>query len=216
MNCKTWGSYICPNCFNRFEFIETTSCFYSDHISFLGRTHEHAKRPLGLDGVLSLFYYTHVAKPIIRNIKYKLVRAAFHELFTKTPDSCWDVLRNFKKHYQHAYIQPIPLHVHRFNKRGFNQADIIAQYFQQILDMPMIDSLVRVKDTKAQVSVQSRLQRFYNIHNAFRVRRDARVDGKSIVLVDDVITTGNTAKEATKTLKKCGAKEVFVFTLAKG
>ena len=74
--------------------------------------------------------------------------------------------------------------------------------------------LVREKDTKPQAQLSKGNKRYLNIKGAFAIKEEAK--NKQIILIDDVITTGSTIKEATRVLKLYGAKKVFALTIAKG
>lgn len=110
-------------------------------------------------------------------------------------------------------IAPVPLYPVRRITRGFNQSDMIAVNLSRITGAPVKNILQRVRNTKQQ-SLLPKDQRTKNVKNAFRVRGGG-AEGKKIVLVDDVVTTGATIIECSKTLKEAGAKEVVVFSLAR-
>ena len=115
------------------------------------------------------------------------------------------------------YIAPVPLHRSRLVSRRYNQSALIARAFGQHIDMPVIlDALQRTRATASQGHLNAK-ERYKNVKRAFVVkkRRAEQVKGKSIILIDDVYTTGATAKECTKALLKVGAKEVFVLSLAR-
>ena len=94
---------------------------------------------------------------------------------------------------------------------------MFAKEFQIISKLPIANILFRKKKTLPQAQTTGRLERSYNIQNAFMVYEEVEnsVKGKNVILIDDVITTGNTLKEAAKTLKEAGAKQVFAWCLAK-
>jgi ComF family protein len=107
------------------------------------------------------------------------------------------------------YAVPVPLHWTRLWWRRFNQSVLLAQ----TLGVPVnVTCLVRQRATKRQVGM-SREQRLSNVHNAFKVR--GSVAGKTLLLVDDVYTTGATLEACCQALLAAGAKEVRVLTLAR-
>lgn len=132
----------------------------------------------------------------------------------------------FRKYFSDQGIDlvvPVPLHPRRMRSRGFNQAYLLAreispgsQELEQNRDLPMIGpkTMVRIRATRPQTGLGRELRR-KNIRNAFRVRRTEAVKGKSILLVDDVYTTGVTVNECARMLKKAGADRVAVLTLAR-
>ena len=114
-------------------------------------------------------------------------------------------------------IIPVPLHRLRLLKRRYNQASIMAHYLGRDAHIPVIhDALLRTRSTKTQGHLNFQ-QRRKNVKRAFAVsdiRADA-INGKTLILIDDVYTTGSTVKECTKALLKSGAKEVHILTLAR-
>ena len=112
-------------------------------------------------------------------------------------------------------LMPIPLHVDRLKEREFNQALLLADRLNGLLRLPLsYDNLVRLRPTQPQTEL-SRRARLRNLRRAFSLRRPDQVTGKRVLLVDDVFTTGTTVNECAKTLRKAGAKEVYVLTLAR-
>ena len=121
-------------------------------------------------------------------------------------------------------IVPVPLHIKRFRKRGFNQAYLLirewfsyADAFNVKLSYLKIERnvLIKNKQTEPQTGLD-RKQRRANIKNAFSIGNASKITGESILLIDDVYTTGATADECAKVLINEGAKSVDVLTLARG
>ena len=117
------------------------------------------------------------------------------------------------QHY--SPIIPVPLHPNRLKERGFNQSLVLAQQISKRFSIPLdFTSLRRTVLTEAQVNL-SREKRAANVRGAFEVTDRNRIKVKKILLIDDVYTTGSTVKECSKILKKNGAHEVAVLTLAR-
>ena len=117
---------------------------------------------------------------------------------------------------QSEVILPVPLHVFRLWRRRFNQSALLAQRVSALSGTPWRhDVLVRARPTRAQVGLDQEARR-RNVRNAFAVRPDrlAAVAGKSVLLVDDVRTTGATAEACALALKKAGAARVNLLTFA--
>jgi ComF family protein len=113
-------------------------------------------------------------------------------------------------------VVPVPLHRWRLWQRRFNQAAVLAFELARHAGKPCKpEALVRVKQTRQQVGLDAE-ERQRNVHSAFAVPLDclAIVDGKSVLVIDDVRTTGATAKAATVALLKAGAAQVDVMTFA--
>ena len=109
-------------------------------------------------------------------------------------------------------VAPVPLHPHRLKQRGFNQALLLAQAFPGVrLEREL---LIRVRPTPPQSGLNPK-ERRENVKGAFAVPRPEKVKGKKILLVDDVFTTGATVKECAQSLRRAGAHEVDVLTVAR-
>jgi ComF family protein len=116
-------------------------------------------------------------------------------------------------------VVPVPLHRVKRAQRGFNQAEMIAKAALKNLGLPerfdlCAGVLVRQRETKSQIGL-TRHQRRENLRGAFAVTDPTRTAGKNIVLVDDVFTTGTTASECARVLRRSGAARVFVVTVAR-
>jgi ComF family protein len=112
-------------------------------------------------------------------------------------------------------VIPVPLHTRRLWWRGFNQAALLAMTIARRLEKPLdVKSLLRSKMTTPQTS-QDHDARRRNVRRAFAVARPARIKGKRILLIDDVMTTGATVDECARVLVAAGAARVHVLTLAR-
>ena len=112
-------------------------------------------------------------------------------------------------------LVPVPLHIKRLKKRGFNQAALLAQVISKYYGVPLAENiLVRSKNTKPQFDLKKH-ERHENIKNAFSVRTPDQIKVKRLLLLDDIYTTGSTIIECLKVLKDAGAKRVKVLTLSR-
>lgn len=111
-------------------------------------------------------------------------------------------------------IIPVPLHTRRLRQRGFNQAVLLGQVLARQWELPLDrTSLRRIRWTEPQVNLAA-AERAANVRGAFAVT-PSRVDGRKIILVDDVFTTGSTVAECARVLKGAGAAEVRAVTVAR-
>ena len=114
-------------------------------------------------------------------------------------------------------VIPVPLHKGRRRSRGFNQSELLAHAAVSCLPdkLEVLNgALLRQRDTVSQVGL-SREERIQNVRDAFCVAQPGRVNGRDILLVDDVMTTGTTLSECARVLKQAGAKRVWAATVAR-
>ena len=112
-------------------------------------------------------------------------------------------------------IVAVPLHRFRFMKRKYNQAEVLAKSLSKKIDKPYLPSvIIRKRSTKSQGHMKT-LARKKNVAGAFKVKNNAIIKNKNILIIDDVFTTGATLNECTKVLLKNGAEKVFILTLAR-
>lgn len=112
-------------------------------------------------------------------------------------------------------IVPVPMHLRWLRRRGFNQSALLARFAGRCCFRPVVvNALVRKRVTKPQTRL-SRAERLRNVRGAFAVVRPEVIAGKSVVLMDDVFTTGTTLSECADALKKAGADWVGAVTVAR-
>lgn len=110
-------------------------------------------------------------------------------------------------------IIPVPLSKNALRERGFNQSLLMAKVISKKLKTPLyMDMLLKTKDTPQQVGLNAK-ERRKNLKGAFKT--SGKINKLRLLLLDDVMTTGATARECSKTLMSAGAKEVIVITLAR-
>lgn len=115
----------------------------------------------------------------------------------------------------YAMLIPVPLHRKRLRERGFNQSVVLAREVAKHHSIPMSFSVLRRSVwTEPQVTL-GREDRGANVRGAFEVADSASIKDKKILLVDDVFTTGSTVEECARVLRRSGAAEVGVLTLAR-
>ena len=157
-----------------------------------------------LDQRISAYAYRDTAFLLIRALKYTNVECAAEALApgiaAALPPDAYDAL------------VPVPLHKRRKTQRGFNQAYALCEALSKHTNLPVLDALTRNKPTKTQTRL-SREGRLTNVRGAFSI--NAEITGRSLLLVDDVLTTGATALACAETLKAAGAVSVTLATAAR-
>lgn len=168
----------------------------------------HHAKPSEHDWITSGFnYHDERIEQLMRLIKNKphgrVVRLLVRSMFKQIPLPVADM------------IIPIPIHRSRFIERGYNQSLLIAKSVSKILAIPIESSvLIKHHQTKKQGTLASRADRMKNLEQSFTVRNKKIIQGKHILLVDDITTTGSTLSEARKTLLDAGACSVNAITVA--
>jgi len=105
-------------------------------------------------------------------------------------------------------LVPVPLHPKRLRERGYNQSELLARELGKLCDLPVVDDcLFRRLNTPPQAQSSGVNERRYNIINAFSCR-DNKLEGKSVLLIDDVATSGSTLNTCARELKYAGAASV--------
>ena len=111
-------------------------------------------------------------------------------------------------------IAPVPLHWWRKWRRGFNQSELLARALSKRTGLPVIAALRRTRPTAVQAGLSNTARR-RNVTGAFRGRTTVSLQGKHVLLIDDVMTTGATASACAIALKRAGADRVALLTLAR-
>jgi ComF family protein len=166
------------------------------------------KEPPHFDATLALFAYAFPVEHFVQGLKYqgrlplaRFFAACFTDSLAKRADRHIDC------------IAPLPLHPLRLKERGFNQSMEIARPLAQRLNLPLLASACsRQLDTAPQTSLPWKA-RGNNVRGAFHCNID--LSGKTIAVVDDVMTTGATLNEFARTLKKHGAAHVTNWVAAR-
>ncbi len=225
MHCRTCDHaldddpipFFCQRCWNHITPILSPSCprcaypFPSPHA--LSHSPEHVcgscrKHPPAYHRAWTPYAYQSPLKEAIGLVKYRgktQLAPALARLIAQTTPAPTNV---------DAMIA-VPLHPDRLREREFNQALLLAYHLGKHWHLPVLtDVLRRTKPTPPQTSL-TRRERLRNLRKCFVVASPVAVEGKTLLLVDDVFTTGTTVNECAKALRKAGAQAVYVQTLAR-
>lgn len=210
VGCGEEGDWFCENCARKVQLNPQQFCPVCWQANLGGRICERCASPLDGLRVAASYQKNPELAHAIQALKYKFSEPLAANLAAVLARS----IRS--KNYQaERIIISIPLHKKRLRWRGFNQAELLARFVSQELNLPLERGLIRIKNTPQQAKL-SRNERIQNLANAFALAPDFSPLGKTILLVDDVASTGTTLVEAAKILKQNGAREVWGLVLARG
>lgn len=201
------GRFICPSCFPKLSFVTSPVCkkcgkeVLEDTVEFCEdcMKHRHA-----FEYGVALLNYNEAARVSMARIKYNNKReyldfygAALAARYGKT-------IRNMGV----DAIVPVPVHASRRRKRGFNQAQVLARILGERLGIPVRpELLLRPKRTEPQKNLTA-AERLRNLSGAFEAGKAAG-DFRSVLIVDDIYTTGSTMEACAGTLRSAGVERVY-------
>lgn len=208
--CGQSGKWICDKCWNEVGLISTPVCYKCGKISQDFNVCQSCRKDSYISRFIICGYWQDPLKSLIYSLKYRKL----HVLANKLGGLLAETYIKFGK-TDNVAIVPVPLHRNRLWSRGFNQAQILADIVSQKLDIPVASVLIRTKNTIPQFNL-SRTLRKDNIKDAFKIKSNlSKIKDKTVVLIDDLTTTGATTEECAKVLKNNGVKEVWALVLAK-
>lgn len=201
------NSLICEPCWLDIA-IDRPACYRCGRAIVYGGLCSHCLRGPGfIDNTVTLFAYQFPTVELLRALKYKNQLLLANELGRRLADKILDqgiALPDL--------IIPVPLHPRRLFSRGYNQALEISREISSRLALPLdYQSIKRARNTLPQYNL-SHAERRRNIRGAFKIC--SAVLSGSIAIVDDIVTTGHTANELAKQLKRAGATEVRLWACA--
>lgn len=212
VGCKEEGIWLCKKCTDEIVLIKRQLCPICKRLSDQGKVCLRCKSKSNLAGVLVCAHYKDgPLKEAVHTFKYDFISSLAKPL----SDLMVICLKenNFKKD---IVIIPVPLHTFRIWQRGFNQSHLLSKEISNKLDYSINTDLKRVKNTKNSQASLSKSERIKNISNSFDYFGEKLI-GKTVLLVDDVYTTGSTIEECAKVLKtKAKAKFIYAIVLARG
>ena len=213
LNCRAYDTWLCDACCDALPLLTEQVCPHCKK----GQTSHGQTCPIctkeshALDGVLVASHRDDILlKKAIHYYKYRFIENLAVPL--------GKILQNILIHnptMPHVdMLMAVPLHPRRLRWRGFNQALSLAQELR--INAPVIQhNLVRTRNTVPQVQMHQKNARIHNLTGAFNLSNKESVRHKSILLVDDIMTTGTTLTLCAQTLKNAGAKNVYALVLAR-
>lgn len=217
MGCGQKDVILCDHCRKQMPLNRKFYCPYCKKPSFLGHICFSCRPKSSLDGVwVASNYQNDILKKSIKAFKYNLVKDLAQSLAMLSIDYLRYVKELSPAILEFDLVLPVPLHKRKILERGFNQSELLGQKISQEFSWPYAaDVLRRQRYTQTQAKLNIS-ERSINIKDAFTVNDCARIIGKKILLIDDVITTGQTLNECARILKKCGSSKIWALVLAQG
>lgn len=193
-----WNNKFCLKCGSPCK----TMTDYCLHCQSHKKTFKIARAP---------FIYSEKIATAIQEYKYNNKRY-LSKSFAKIMKNVFDKMT--KEGIKIDLITYVPLFKDKQKKRGFNQSELIARELSKLTTIPLShNNLLRVKNTQTQTNLTYK-ERQKNLDNAFIIKDKSEFKDKTILLIDDVLTTGSTADHCSIALKKAKAKDVYVLTFA--
>lgn len=191
--------FICENCYPKIPYTK------NGKINFV-------KTSTFFDDVICICEYSGIIKEAL--IRYKFFnKPSYYMTFAQLMYNKISEMPDWEKA---DIILSVPLHRKKERKRGYNQARLIAKQLGKLLGIMESDRLlVRTKNTDSQ-SLLNRMDRLENVKDAFMVTDAKFLEGKSVLIVDDILTTGTTLNECCKALKKAGTGIITAAVVATG
>lgn len=218
IGCDQEGELLCSGCRNALKIVPPSCFICKKWVPETlrvnpGRTCETCRSATFIYAYFSpLVFDQDPVRKLIHALKYKRIRSIGDLLGRLLADYC----RNFNVNFpEELAVVSLPLHSWRKRRRGFNQAEIVAHAFltQFNSGVLLMGILKRNKNIRPQVELSGE-ERRQNIVGVFSVVDSRAVEGKQILLIDDVKTTGATLEEAARVLKEAGAKRIWAMTAA--
>ncbi len=207
---------LCPACFSKVTFIASPfcPCCGLPLASPAGEDHpcgDCITSPPPFDLARAVGVYDKVLLEAIHRFKYHHHWPSGKALSRLMARHLWPDIELER----YDLILPVPLHPKKLRQRGFNQAVFLGRALARQHGLALRVDLIRRKGyTMPQVGLDAK-DRHQNVRGAFEVKTPEAVEGKKVILVDDVYTTGSTVSECAMVLKEAGAEEVAVLTLAR-
>jgi competence protein ComFC len=210
------GEYLCNQCEAKAvrivaPFCQTCSEPFEGSITSEFTCANCAHRTIYFDAAVSAYRGRGIVRQIIHEFKYGR-QIHLCRLVARWLHAALDDERLCGRRFE--IIVPVPLHATRQRERGFNQAGLLAASLSAQTSIPSNPLLERIRYTTTQTALD-RSERMENLHNAFRLRKNADVRGLRVLLIDDVLTTGSTLSECARVLKRAGALSVHAATAAR-
>ena len=205
------SAILCETCSDELVGLKENICAFCNKKTVTGFICEECKREYPFDEVVCAYTFNLPLQRMIHHFKYN----EFKKIGTFLGYKLAEIISTYSFISDTDYIIPVPLHKAKKRFRGFNQSEIIARALSIKFNIPILkNELTRKKFTQTQTKLKKH-EREKNVANAFQLKNFGIIENKSLLLVDDVLTTGSTMKSIALLLKENLAKHIYVCTLAR-
>ncbi len=223
VGCGKEGSYFCPACTKTIKLVRQV-CPVCERQTPFGQTHSFCLTRNSPDGLISFFDYNGIIRNAVHQLKYKFVtdlEKEFWQIIVGDIEKRKEEMLLLKRFIddEKPIVVPVPLHRQKENLRGFNQSSLFGKRMADLWKLSFSDKiLVRYRKVESQTKLTQK-ERAENIKGIFTINsmslRAMQEHGEaiSVILVDDVWTTGSTLKEAARVLKEVGIRKVWGITI---
>lgn len=200
---------VCDDCLNLVEYPKAPLCPHCGRPIDDTRTCHYCRYEKILDYGRAFALYVPPVDKMIHHLKYlgKTKLANFWGI------GMAGVLKNDFYLRNADFLTPVPLFWWKHLRRGYNQAELLSKIISLESSIPILDCLVRTKNTRTQTRLDHK-KRKENVKGAFKLKKGITLRDKKIIIIDDVMTSGATIKECAKVLKDAGAKEIYSLVAA--
>ncbi|OKL40828.1 ComF family protein [Pontibacter flavimaris] len=200
--------YICTNCSVKLPYTDF-------HVHGATELNPLQRRFWGKVPVRFAFSYLYfMPKGRVQRLLHQLKYKGAKELGEHLGQRYGSLLSDYHYSSQFDVIVPVPLHKYKLRRRGYNQAESFARGLSQSMKLPYSGQAIRRNTHTGTQTRKSRLDRWQNVEQVFEVASPEQVQGRRILLVDDVLTTGATLEACARALLAAGAEEVSIATIA--
>jgi len=219
--CRKEGFFICPKCLEKLPRQKSISCFFCQKRlsrEFICQKCKE-KYHLKIDGIfIASDWSNYLLRKIIYLYKYSFIK----ELAVPLSELMIDFFQTNKLidwPASQLILAPVPLFKRRLVWRGFNQAGVLAEILGKELKIETKEILERCRATFPQMEIKDKKTRRENVSNAFKIKTEflnLDLRNKTVIIIDDVSTTGATLLECAKTLKTLKPAGIFGLVIARG
>jgi len=203
---------LCSNCTSIMQLLPGSTCTTCGRPLGgkykMGMCSECKDTEIYFDGACSVFEFSGIVQSALHRFKFEgevdMAEAFGLYMAKKLKERKWKI----------DVILPVPLHEKRMSDRGYNQSYLLSAEIGRECGIDVLDgALIRKRHTESQVSLP-KFGRIHNVKGAFAMVDSKCIKGKSVLIVDDIMTTGATLNECSRILRESGARNIYCITAA--